>query len=91
MGDSIRITFNLSLPSASKEITAPLMLARGYERKKILELFEKLQEEGFGKFDRGRQGRGNVAKFIPNDICPEEYTMEFVLKKRGRPKKLLEG
>lgn len=90
MSKSVTVTFNISLNIASKEITTPLMLARGYEKKRILELFERLQEEGFGDFDRGTQGRGNVAKFIPNDICPTEYTMDFVLKKRGRPKKLLE-
>ena len=91
MPDSISITFNLKLPAGSNEVEIPLLLARGYEKPKIIELFEKLQEEGFGDFFRGKQGRGNVGKFTPNDKCPEEYTMEFIVKKKGRPKKVLEA
>jgi len=90
MNKDIKVIFNIAPHATSKEITIDLMLARGYEKKKALDLFIKLQEEGFGIFDKGKQGRGKVAKFIPNDKCPTEYTMIFVLKKRGRPKKKLE-
>lgn len=86
----VNITFNLRLPSGSDKLELPLMLARGYKRQKIVELFEHLQEKGYGNFFRGNQGRGNVGMFTPNDNCPNEYTMEFVLKKTGRPKKVLE-
>jgi len=90
MDNSINITFDLTLPAGSEEIPIPLMLARGYNKQKSLELFEKLQEEGFGSFFRGKQGRGNVGSFTPNEKCPTEYTMTFIIKKKGRPKKLLE-
>ena len=91
MSDSMSITFDLKLPAYSEEIQIPLMLARGYDKVKIIELFERLQVEGYGEFFRGKQGRGNVGKFTPNDKCPEEYTMTFIIKKKGRPKKLLEN
>jgi hypothetical protein len=86
-----KITFDLSLSEGSKNIEVPLLLARGYSKRRVIELFEKLQEEGFGVFDRGKKGRSNIAKFIPNNNCPKEYTMKFIIKKRGRPRKMMKG
>ena len=88
--NKIEITFNLKLSAASNKIEIPLMLARGYPKLKVIELFSKLEEEGYGEFFRGTQGRGNVGCFTPNEKCPEEYTMTFILKNKGRPKKILE-
>jgi len=84
------INFDLSLPEDWDELPIPLMLARGYRRQHVVSCFEKLQELGYGKFERGSQGRGNVAKFVPNNKCPNEYSMFFTKKKRGRPRKVIE-
>jgi len=85
------VEFDLRLPTNSKKLEVPLMQARGYEKPKVIRLFQKLQEDCYGEFFRGSRGRGNVGYFVPNDKCPEIYTMVFVTKKRGRPKVTLEG
>jgi len=84
------VSFDLTLPAESKEILASLMLARGYSQKHVLYCFQQLQDNGMGEFDRGSQGRGRVAKFIPNENCPGEICIEFEVKKKGRPRKTRE-
>ncbi len=85
--DEIKIKFDLSLPTDSNELPVPLMFARGYIREHILKCFEELATKGYGKFDRGSLGRGNFGKFLPNQSCPTNFSMEFKKKRRGRPRK----
>ena len=84
-----KLIFNLALPFNQKELPIPLMLARGYSKPDVIACFEILEASDFGIFDRGAQGRGNVGKFIPNEKFPQEYMIEFDIKKPGRPKRLL--
>lgn len=65
----------------SKEMSMPIMLRDGFQRKEVEILFEKLQEAGFGIYVIGRPGKGGSAKFIANDKCPEKYVISFKVKR----------
>jgi hypothetical protein len=80
--------FDLSLPGGYIELPIPLLLARGYKKPNIVACFEELERRGFGKFDRGSQGRSKVGRFIPNETCPIEFAIDFQIKSPGRPKKM---
>lgn len=85
------VRFDLTPPLNQKEISIALLLARSYYKSDIVACFEELEKNGFGKFDRGSHGKGNFGKFIPNETAPKIYDMIFVVKKKGRPKKYIEG
>ncbi len=84
-----KIVFDLTLPVEQKELDLRLLEAKGYIRDNIKTCFEELEAKGFGIYKRGGLGRGNVAKFYPNDDCPKQYTILVELKKTGRIKKLI--
>jgi hypothetical protein len=76
------ITFNL--PREKTPLTIGYFVELGFNRKHIVMLFEKLQSLDFGKFEKGRKGRGLSSKFIPAKNCPEVYLLDIEQKKRGR-------
>jgi hypothetical protein len=82
-----QVTFDLS---AETEITLPELTEKGYVRKHITALFEKLEAEGFGQYIKGKQGRGQSARFIKNENCPEKYLLILEQKRRGRPSKTVD-
>ena len=60
----------------SKEMTMPSMVGKGYRRKEVISLFEKLEELQYGEYVKGKRG-GSPTKFISNDDCPASFTMIF--------------
>ena len=90
MSFSRTIDFDLSKPLHCNKISSLLLIARGYNKVDILALFEKMQSCNLGVFDRGKRGRGCVSEFIPNENCPETYSMTFEISKRGRKKRMIE-
>jgi len=78
-----RITVDLGTDT---EISLPELMNNGYSRNHVVSLFTVLEELNFGKFIRGTRGRGQCAKFIKADNCPQEYTLVCLEKSRGRPK-----
>ena len=89
MDNEREVKFNLALPYNQSKLPISLMLARGYLKPDIIACFEELQNNNFGAFDRGSQGKGHIGTFIPNDLMPQEYSIVFEIKKRGRPKQLI--
>ena len=83
------VKFNLTLPFNQNELPISLMLARGYSKSDIVSCFVELENNNFGVFDRGSQGKGHFGKFIPNGKIPQEYSLIFEVKKKGRPKLLI--
>ncbi len=77
-----KVSFNLALPKSDDKLPLDLMLTRGYKRMDILECFEHLQSCGFGFFNRGKQGRGYVAFFVPNKKCPTNIDLSFQIQQR---------
>jgi len=84
-----KVIFNLNLSFNQKELSIALMLARNYAKQDIIDCFVELEKNNFGIFNRGSQGKGHFGKFIPNDKMPQEYSIDFLIKKRGRPKTLI--
>lgn len=72
-----KVSFNLTLPKCDNKLQVDFMLTRGYSKSDILECFEHLQSCGFGFFNRGKQGRGHIAYFVPNKMCPSSIDISF--------------
>ena len=85
------LTFDLTLPYEQTEIPVSLLVAKGNTKDDAIACFEELESMNYGIFDRGTQGRGKMGKFIPNENCPNKYEMTISVKKKGRPKKLIEN
>jgi len=73
------IKFNLQ----NTELTMPELLKAGYRREDITNLFETLQNKGFGTYHKGKRGKGCCARFEKNESCPNE----FVIRGRRRYKR----
>lgn len=76
------VIFNITLPYSQTELPISLMLARNYKKSDIVFLFEELENKGFGFYKRGTSGKGNGAKFIPNHLMPNSYTISFPKKSK---------
>lgn len=57
------------------ELTMPMLLKLGHLRQHITQLFEELDKKGFGNYIPGKRGKGNCARFVPNESCPKTYTV----------------
>ena len=84
-----KIDFDLTTPKGQNYISIPLMLAKGYLKSDIITFFEYLENNNYGKFDRGSIGYGKFGKFFPNNDCPTKMEFEIEIKKRGKAKKML--
>ncbi|MFZ4768628.1 MAG: hypothetical protein ACOYLO_00510 [Ferruginibacter sp.] len=65
----------------SKEMSMPEMLKIGYARQEIDKLFEKLEESGFGIYQKGKLGRNGAAKFVSNEKCPDKFAVTIKVKR----------
>jgi hypothetical protein len=79
-----KVSFDLTLPRSDNKLAIDLMLTRGYSKKDILECFEHLQSCGFGFFNRGKQGRGHIAFFVPNCKCPPNINLSFQVQQKAK-------
>jgi len=67
--------------SLSKEMSIPLFIKSGYSRHEVEILFEKLEEGGFGTYQRGKAGRNGAAKFVTNESCPDKFVLVLKVKR----------
>lgn len=71
MSDFSPVTFDLT-----EELTMPnLSKVKKHPRQHVLMLFEQLEKGGYGEYTRGKRGKGNCARFTPNDKCPNSFTI----------------
>jgi hypothetical protein len=71
MNEFSPVTFDLT-----KELTMPrLSKVLKFHRQHVLALFEQLEKGGFGEYTKGRRGKGNCARFAPNEKCPPAFTI----------------
>lgn len=63
----------------------PDLVAKGYKRLEVLQLFEELENNKLGVYIRGTRGKGKCSKFIPGKFCPKTYSIQvseaFIPKK----------
>jgi hypothetical protein len=73
-----KVLFELTLPNNYDHLPAPYLLAKNYKKKDVIKCFETLEKLGYGKFDRGKAGRGQIARFYKNDKCPDTFELEIM-------------
>ena len=87
MSEFSPITFDLT-----KELTMPnLSKVMGYSRQHVLALFEQLEKNEYGKYTRGSRGKGNCARFAPNDKCPSNFTILVETSTLPKRKRLVDS
>lgn len=67
--------------SLTKEMRLADLVEKGYQRKEVEALFQTMQENGLGVYEKGRLGRGCSGKFICNDGFPEKCTIVMQVRR----------
>ena len=72
----------VDFPLEGVEITLPSLIKKGFQRAEIMALFEELQAQGFGLYNKGTRGKSNYASFeFFIDLPGDTYRMTFSVQK----------